>query len=159
MNRKLVHLVMHFYPRSWRDRYGEEFEAILMDERNSIRTLLNAAGAGLRERLFPTLACEEWRSISFGAIVRQPSAVVPMAMSIVAIGIVQVHIALAGFARQADEGAAAHSWQLLMAGQIPLLLFFAIKWLPRTPRQAFRVLALQAAAMAAAMMPVFLLKW
>ena len=30
-----------------------------------------------------------------------------------------------------DEGTIAHLWQLLMAGQLPVLAFFAIKWLPR----------------------------
>jgi hypothetical protein len=35
---------------------------------------------------------------------------------------------------EADEGTLAHLWQLL-AGQIPVLAFFAIKWLPRAPTQ------------------------
>jgi hypothetical protein len=46
-----------------------------------------------------------------------------------------------------------------MAGQIPVLLFFAIKWLPKVPKQALYVLALQAAAIGASMAPVFILKW
>jgi len=54
-------------------------------------------------------------------------------MSLVALGLVLGHIAMFGGAREADEGAAAHLWQLLMAGQIPVIAFFAIKWLPRTP--------------------------
>jgi preprotein translocase subunit SecY len=64
-----------------------------------------------------------------------------------------------GVARQADEGAAAHPWQVLMAGQIPVIAFFAIKWLPRTPGQALAVLALQAGAGLAAAAPIFLLNW
>jgi hypothetical protein len=44
-----------------------------------------------------------------------------------------------------------------MAGQIPVIVFFAIKWLPRTPGPAVLVLALQAVAGLAAIAPVFLL--
>jgi hypothetical protein len=46
-----------------------------------------------------------------------------------------------------------------MAGQLPVVAFFAIKWLPRSPRQALLVLALQAGAALAALAPVFLLNW
>lgn len=78
-------------------------------------------------------------------------------MSLTALGLVLGHIAIFGTARQADEGAAAHLWQLLMAGQLPVIAFFAIKWLPRTPGQALAVLVLQAVAGLAAATPVFLL--
>jgi hypothetical protein len=46
-----------------------------------------------------------------------------------------------------------------MAAQIPIILFFAIKWLPRSPRQAAPILAMQVGAALAAMAPVFLLHW
>ena len=88
-----------------------------------------------------------------------PSALLPLAMSFAALAIVLGHIAMSGVARQADEGTAAHLWQLLMAGQLPVVAFFAIKWLPRSPRQALLVLALQAGAALAALAPVFLLNW
>jgi len=38
-------------------------------------------------------------------------------------------------------------------------LFFAVKWLPRSPRQAVPILGLQVGAALAAMAPVFLLHW
>jgi hypothetical protein len=78
-------------------------------------------------------------------------------MSLVALALVLGHIALYGPAREADEGAVAHLWQLLMAGQLPVLAFFAIKWLPRATKPALGVLALQAVAVLAAVAPVFLL--
>ena len=78
-------------------------------------------------------------------------------MSIAALSLVLGHIAIFGAARQADEGAAAHVWQLLMAGQIPVITVFATKWLPRTPGPALLVLGLQAVAVLAAAAPVFLL--
>ena len=93
------------------------------------------------------------------SMARQPSAVVPLAMSGAALAIVIVHIVLFGVARQEDEGTAAHLWQLLMAGQLPVVAFFALKWLPRSPRQALLVLALQTGAALAALAPVFLLNW
>jgi hypothetical protein len=71
---------------------------------------------------------------------------------------VLIHIILSGTARQADEGAAAHIFQLLMVVQLPIVLFFAIRWLPRFPRPALLVLALQAAAGLAALAPVFFFK-
>ena len=40
---------------------------------------------------------------------------------------------------------------------LPLIAFFAIKWLPRTPAQAVQVLAIQAGAALAAITAVFFL--
>ena len=89
--------------------------------------------------------------------IKKPSAWIPIAMSLAALAIVGIHVALHGTARQSDEGAAAHLWQLLMAVQAPIVLFFAVKWLPRAPAQALVVLAAQLGAALAAMAPVFLL--
>jgi hypothetical protein len=93
------------------------------------------------------------------ATVKQPSALIPLLMSISALALVLVHIAMFGTARQPDEGASAHLWQLLMAGQVPIVAYFAITSLPRRPAQTLLVLALQAAAVLAAMAPVFMLHW
>ena len=87
----------------------------------------------------------------------KPSAWIPLAMSLVALALVLGHVALFGAVREADEGTAAHLWQLLMAGQVPIVAFFVLKWLPRAPRQALLVLALQAGATLAALAPVFVL--
>lgn len=80
--------------------------------------------------------------MNFPTMIKQPSAFLPVAMSFAALAVVLGHVAMVGVAREADEGAAAHIWQILMAAQIPVMAFFAIKWLPRTPRQALQVLAL-----------------
>jgi len=88
---------------------------------------------------------------------RQPSAVFPLAMSLVALGIVVGHAAVYGIVHEADEGTPAHLFQLLMAGQVPFIAFFAFKWLPRAPREALLVLALQGAAAIAAFAGVFFL--
>ena len=80
-------------------------------------------------------------------------------MSLAALATVGVALAVNGLhgIRQPDEGAAAHLWQLLVAGQLPIVAFFAIKWLPRAPREALPILALQAPAGVLALAPVFLL--
>jgi hypothetical protein len=80
-------------------------------------------------------------------------------MSFAALAVVLAHLITSGAARQADEGTAAHLWQLLMAGQIPIIAFFAIRWLPQSPRSALPVLALQAVAALTALAPVYLLHW
>jgi hypothetical protein len=90
---------------------------------------------------------------------KHPSAFLPIAMSLLAVGVVLTHIPLFGAARQVDEGTAAHLWQVVMAGQLPIIVFFAIRWLPQAPRYALSVLALQAAAVVAALAPVYLLHW
>jgi hypothetical protein len=89
------------------------------------------------------------------SIMKQPSAFIPVVMSLAALAIVLGHIAMFGAAHEADEGTAAHLWQLLMAGQMPVVAFFAVKWVPRTPRRALPILALQAVAGLAALAPVY----
>ena len=83
------------------------------------------------------------------------SAVIPIVMSVLALLLVLVHIVLYGVTREADEGAAAHVWQLLMAGQAPVIAFYAIKWLPREPKRAMGVLGMQIGAALAAELPVY----
>jgi len=55
-------------------------------------------------------------------------------------------VAVHGVVQQPDEGAQAHLWQLLIAGQVPLSAYFAFRWLPRARRPALVVLAVQVAA-------------
>jgi hypothetical protein len=92
-------------------------------------------------------------------LLTKPSAFLPLAMSAAALAVVGLHLALAGPAPQADEGLAAHLWQLLMAGQVPLVAWFTLQWGPRRPLGALRVVGLQGVAALAALAPVFLLHW
>jgi hypothetical protein len=96
--------------------------------------------------------------VNFSTFTR-PSALIPLAMSFAALSVVLGHIAIYGVARQVDEGTAAHLWQLLMAGQMPVIAFFAIRWLARTPKQALLILAFQGLAGLAAAAPVFILRF
>jgi len=95
--------------------------------------------------------------MAFPVLLKRPSAFLPLAMSVAALILVLVSVAFFGAARDADEGATAHLWQLLVAGQLPVVAFFAIRWLPRAPRSAVPVLALQALAFLAALAPVYFL--
>jgi hypothetical protein len=97
--------------------------------------------------------------MNFPTMIKKPSAFLPVAMSFAALALVLIHIIRSGTAREADEGTAAHLWQLLMAAQIPIIAFFAIRWLPQSPRSALPVLAVQAVAALAALAPVYLLNW
>ena len=88
-------------------------------------------------------------------LLKRPSAFLPIAMSAAALALLVGYILMFGTARQEDEGTAAHLWQLLMAGQLPIIGFFVIRWLPAEPRKAFPILALQISAAFAAAFPVF----
>jgi len=87
--------------------------------------------------------------------VRTPSALVPMAISLACLALVFVHVARFGLVNEPDEGTEAHLFQLLMVVQAPIVLYYAMRWLPRHPRQAAWVLAIQVALIIAAFAAVF----
>ena len=88
---------------------------------------------------------------------RRPSAFVPLLMSLAASVILAGHLLWVGTAREADEGPAAHLFQLLIVGQVPIVAYFAYTWLRRMPDRALVVLGTQLLAAAAALVPVFVL--
>lgn len=92
-------------------------------------------------------------------MLKHPVAMLPIAMSGAALAIVLIHLVFVGAAPQADEGTEAHLWQLLMAGQIPIVAFFAITRVERDPQSTLRVLGLQGIAALSALAPVYLLHW
>jgi|SRR5579862_778800 len=102
-------------------------------------------------------------SESLRTMIRKPSAFLPLTMSLMALvllGGAYIYGRATGqspLVREPDEGSIAHLWELLMAGQLPVLAYFVIKWLPRAPKEALRVLALQAGAVIAALAPVYFL--
>jgi len=82
----------------------------------------------------------------------------PITMSFAALAVVLVHIAMFGVTREADEGTAAHIWQLLMAGQMPIMAFFVIKWLWQAPKVVLLTLAVQIGVALLAIAPVYFLR-
>jgi hypothetical protein len=90
---------------------------------------------------------------------KEPSAMIPVIMSLGALALVAIHLATHGLAPEPDESAVAHLWQLLMVAQLPVVAFFAYRWLRRAPWQALTVLIVQTLAWATAAIPVRLLGW
>jgi len=88
-------------------------------------------------------------------IIKKPSAWLPIAMSAGALAMTVGYLALFGNVHNEDEGTAAHLFQLLMAGQVPIIAYFALKWLPKKPKQALTILVLQFVAALVAFAPVF----
>ena len=91
------------------------------------------------------------------SFLKHPSAFLPLVMSLAGLALVLCHAAVYGVVHEADEGAAAHIFQLLMVAEVPIVAFHAIKWLPHGQKQAIQVLALQAAGVIAAFASVYFL--
>jgi hypothetical protein len=60
---------------------------------------------------------------------------------------------------QGDERAPARIFQLLLAAQLPIMVFFGMKWLPREPKHAILILALQFTAAIVPIATVLFLEW
>ena len=86
---------------------------------------------------------------------KQPSALVPLAMSFAALALVLGHAAMFGVVHEADERTAAHIFQLLMVGQVPIVAFFGAKWLPQAPRRPYRSLHCKLALRSQRLSPSF----
>jgi len=80
------------------------------------------------------------------SLLQQPSAWIPLVMSLAALALLLGYVAMFGIVQHEDEGAPAHLFQLIMLAQLPVVAFFAIKWLPKRPKQSLLVLGLQAVA-------------
>jgi hypothetical protein len=157
MNRHLAHLLVCLYPRDWRERYGSEFEEFLQDGPGGPGASADIVWSAICEHLSPTRGGNMDRPNSIGSILRQPSAFLPLAMSITALAMLLGDAVMFGVVHGGDEDAVAHLWQLLMTVQMPVVAFFAIKWLRRAPRQTLLILALQAGAWLASCAPVYFL--
>jgi len=90
---------------------------------------------------------------------KKASALIPVAMSLTALVLVAVQVSLHGPNPEADEGALAHLYQLLVVGQVPVIAFFGIRWLRLAPLQGLRVVLAQGFALAAALLPVHMMGW
>ena len=91
------------------------------------------------------------------SLLKEPSAYLSLAMALACLALVVGHFAVYGNLHEVDEGAAAHIFQLLMVAQVPIVGYFAIKWLPRSPTETVQVLAMWAAVVIAAFAGVYFL--
>lgn len=80
------------------------------------------------------------------SLLKYPSAIIPLVMSCAAFSLIIAVVATVGITYSQDEGAPARIFQLLILLQAPFVVFFALKWLPRSPRPALVVLLLQVGA-------------
>ena len=90
------------------------------------------------------------------SLFKQPSAWIPLAMSLVALTMILGYVAMFGIVQIEDEGTPARIFQLIMLAQLPIAGYFAIKWLPKRPVQSLIVLALQAVAW---IVPIATIRW
>jgi cell division protein FtsW (lipid II flippase) len=88
-------------------------------------------------------------------MIRRPLAWIPVAMSLAILAMVLTTLGLSGAVRQEDEGTQAHIFQIWLILEGVLVTVFAVAWVPRRPRQALVVLAIQILCVLAACAPVF----
>jgi len=77
------------------------------------------------------------------ALLRHPTAWLPIAMSLAALTFVLIYARVVGVEAHEDEGTAARIFQVIMLVQAGIIVAFATRWLPRAPRPAAAVIALQ----------------
>jgi hypothetical protein len=94
--------------------------------------------------------------MTFKHLIKKPSAFIPLVMSCAALLALLAVAATVGVTYHEDEGAPARIFQLLMVLQVPIIAFFALKWVPRSPRPALVVLLLQGVA---ALLPIAVVMW
>jgi hypothetical protein len=144
------------FPRAWRARYAEEFLALLEAEgltlaaaADIVKTAAFEWAAHLRRHAMPA------GPRSLFALSFKPSAVLPVLMSLAAFAMVAAYIAVKGVPHPSDENAVAHIFQILVVAQVPLIGFFALRWGRNNPLACLFVLAIQALALTAALLPVW----
>jgi hypothetical protein len=88
-------------------------------------------------------------------LLKRPSAFIPVVISGSFLGALLTAISQGRLVRQPDEDTGAHLFQILMPAQLLIIAFFAISWLPKRPKPALQVLALQGTAALAVLAIVY----
>ena len=157
MRRSTAERLARLYPGAWRSRFGEEFVDFLEIEPFGVGVVWDVARAAMNEHVL-NLTAKEARvaySANVRVLVGQPSGYIPMLFSSVALGAALFGIASTAGARQADEGVAAHVFQLLIVAQVPIIAYFVIRWARGRSWATLTVVAGQVLAIASAMAPVW----
>jgi hypothetical protein len=162
----LYRKLLAFYPAPFRERFGEGMEQTfhdLLHERMRadenlfgfvLWTLVDTAVGIIREHI------EEYNIMKV-SLIKQASAWLPMALSAVALALLLGYVAVFGIQEPgpgADESVAARIFQLLIVAQVPIIGFFALKWVPQAPKQALLILALQIAIALVPILTIFYLE-
>ncbi len=90
----------------------------------------------------------------------RPSAWIPVVMSLAALALVFGYILFIGIPKVPveDENLAARIFQLLLVGQIPVIIYFTVKYIMRKPKEVFLTLLIQFLAGFLAFVSVFILE-
>ena len=94
-------------------------------------------------------------------IIRKPSAFIPIMMSVIAFLFLIIYLVFYGvndLHQSSDEGTAARIFQLLISGQLPMILYFFFRWFFKKPKQVFWVIILQIISAAIPLFVVYLLE-
>jgi len=105
--------------------------------------------------MMPTdlIVCANKQQVS--QMIKRPLAWIPVAMSLAILAMVLTTIGISGAVRQEDEGTQAHIFQIWLVLEVVLVTVFAVEWVPRRPKQALIILAIQILGALAACAPVF----
>jgi len=79
-------------------------------------------------------------------LLKKPSAWIPIVIPLIFFAYLVIYITIFGIVREEDEGTGAHLFQLWLVLEPLMVGFFAVRWLPRAPKQALLILALQIVA-------------
>jgi hypothetical protein len=152
------HWLTRLYPAAWRARYGDEMDELLQQEGCGWREALDVGKAAIVEHLrrleTGTKAMQTYPE-SVVALVRKPSSIIPILMSGAALAVVVAAVTLFGARPKQDEGAAAHLFQIMIAGQLPFVAWFASQRLRRDFKTAVIVIGFQIGAILIALFPVW----
>ena len=89
-------------------------------------------------------------------LMEKPSAWVPIELSALVLLTEIYFLKFGGVPQpQADEGAAAHLFQIWLVIEFVAVLLFAVRWVPKKPFPATRILIIQIAAALGGTVPVF----
>jgi len=80
------------------------------------------------------------------SLIKKPSALIPIVFTAVMLAMMALYFMhIIPPEPTGDEGIMAHSFQLWIALEFFAILLFAFKWLPRKPREAWKITSLQIA--------------
>ena len=126
---------------AWIAAMTEEMHHIA-DDSDALRWALGCLAASYSERV---------NSMGLQERINRVGAVVPIAMSVLALATVVAVVATGWERHLKDEGAAAHIFQLLIAGQVPFIVGFLATANWRRVMQVVRPMAVQVTALALAL--------
>ncbi|MFA5954484.1 MAG: hypothetical protein WC817_03060 [Patescibacteria group bacterium] len=85
------------------------------------------------------------------SLLKKPSAWIPIVIPLLFFAYIVIAISFFEIVREKDEGVGAHLFQLWLLIEPFMVGYFAIRWLPRAPKQAVTILVIQVLA---ALLPI-----